>query len=69
MLYLTVPFNEKYDRIEHLPRWAYHKDEWKQIISSSDKIINGIMYKKKSVSSDSFDYSKLMYEQDNNHEQ
>ena len=28
-----------------LPRWAYHENEWKELIMQADKIVNGIFYK------------------------
>lgn len=43
-LYFLKKINDKYYEIETLPRWAYHDDEWKSIISDADKIVNGIMY-------------------------
>ena len=52
MLYCLVPFDDEYNMIEYFPRWAYHNDEWNEIISDADKIVNGIMYKLKEPDSE-----------------
>ena len=34
----------KYEVLDPLPRWAYSDSEWSEMITSADKIVDGIMY-------------------------
>lgn len=45
--YTTLPFNDKYDIIDVMPKWAYDKKQWEELISESDIIIDDTLYKKK----------------------
>ena len=36
---------KKFEEIDHLPRWAYHNDEWKEFIKSVDKIVNNKFFR------------------------
>ena len=36
----------EYKEIDRLPKWAYHKDEWAELVSSADKIVCDTFYKK-----------------------
>ena len=35
----------KYEVMNVLPKWAYHEEEWRDIMIECDKIVDGIMYK------------------------
>ena len=46
MNYTRLPYNDQYDIMNILPRWAYAGSEWGNIIVECDKIVDGIMYVK-----------------------
>jgi len=37
-------FVVEYEVLDPLPRWAYTDSEWSEMITSADKIVDGIMY-------------------------
>jgi len=44
----TCSDNDQYEVVDNLPKWAYTKDEWSDLLTSVDKIINDTMYRYKS---------------------
>ena len=48
MVFLVMPIDNSqnnYKEIDYLPRWAYHDDEWSELILSVDKIIGKKFFK------------------------
>ncbi len=43
-MYDRLPFNDQYEIMNVLPRWAYSGSEWKEIMIDCVKIVDGIMY-------------------------
>jgi len=46
MNYTRLEYDDQYDIMNVLPRWAYSGSEWEDMIVECDKIVNGIMYVK-----------------------
>lgn len=60
MLESVIINDIEYVRVDHLPRWAYHDDEWFDIKIHSDKVIDGAPYNKVPEEPDDSDFEDLV---------